>query len=84
MVEAELSARPVVPSAMQPCSVHPEGKGDLGLMKLGVGGTGSQEGLGPIPTQRRLQPGRTVRGTEALPMLSFTIGISGLHAEAAS
>lgn len=78
-----MNARPVVPSAIHPSSVHPEGKGDLTETKFGVGGFGSQVGLGPVPTQRGLHPGRSVR-VDVKPTFSLGMVISGLQARAAA
>lgn len=84
VVEDAVRARPVGPSAIQPSSVQPEGRGNDALIIPGVGGCGLHVGLGPVPTHRGLHPGSTVSGAEALPVDSLTICSSGLQAEAAS
>jgi hypothetical protein len=84
VVVAEVRARPADPSAMHPTCDHPLGKGDFGLINPGVGGAGLQVGLGPVPTQRGLQPGSARRGEEEVPSGSFTIGSSGLQAAAST
>ncbi len=82
-VDALVNARPVVPSTIQPSSVHPEGSIDLVETKLGVGGSGLHVGLGPVPDQRRLQPGRSV-SVDVKPTFSLGMDISGLQASAAA
>lgn len=83
VVDAAVSARPVVPSAMQATSVQPLGSGDWALTKPGVVLGGLQVGFGPVPTHIGLHPGSCVRGDERLPMGSLTISPSILQAEAA-
>ena len=78
-----MKARPVVPSTIQPSSVHPDGMVDLVGAKLGVGGFGSQTGLGPVPDHKRLHPGSFV-SADVKPTFSLGMLISGLQAAAAA
>lgn len=79
VVDAAVSARPFVPSAMQPTSVQPEGS--TGRLATKLGGVAAFGHVAAVPVGMRtgLQPGSWVRGPSTF---SSTISESSVQAEA--